>query len=296
MYVESGRTYVVTGADSGIGALTASTLEELGAQVISCGLSDEVDIQADLETEEGRSHLIDRVCQLSPDGVDGVALVAGVGAAAAATVRINYFGTLAVLIGLRPLLLRSAAPRAVIISSSSALSSGDSDIIEAALRGDEAAAVRAAERAIARGRGGAIYRSTKIALNRWVRRNAGDDAWAGSGIPLNVVAPGIVATRTAQEAMLDDPAQAKVITVALPQPLGFPGPVSAVADAIAWTLSAQNSFMAGQILFVDGGADVILRGEEPYANGIRYGLIPMARMIYWSLVAQARSRKKGVRA
>lgn len=283
-----GRTYVVTGADSGIGALTARTLQERGARVIRCGITADVDVRADLGHDEGRATLVRRVHLMAPDGVDGLALVAGIGAPSAATIRVNYFGALAVLVGLRPLLLRSGAPRAVLVSSASSLSSGDSEIVEASLRGDEHAATTAAERAVARGRGGVIYRSSKIALNRWVRKNAGSDDWAGNGIPLNVIAPGIVKTETARETVLADPALGKVLAEALPQPLGFPGPVGAIADAIAWTVSPENSFMAGQIIFVDGGAETVLRTDEPYTHGVRYGPVAMARMVYWSLVARAR--------
>ncbi|WP_327149528.1 SDR family oxidoreductase [Nocardia sp. NBC_01329] len=291
MDVHDRRTYVVTGADSGIGALTAQLLQRRGARVIRCGLADDVDVRADLGDPEGREALVREVARLAPNGIDGLALVAGIGAPASATVRVNYFGTMAALTGLRPLLLKSDAPRATLISSASSLSSGDADIVAAALRDDENSAIAAAERAIARGRGGVIYRSTKIALNRWVRRHAGGAEWAGSGIPLNVIAPGIVDTETVRGTMLADSAQAKILAEALPQPLGFPGPVEAVAEAVAWTLAPANSFMAGQIIFVDGGADTILRGDQPYAEGVRYGPLAMARMIYWSLRVRARGRK-----
>ncbi|GAB3748493.1 SDR family oxidoreductase [Microlunatus parietis] len=287
----------MTGADSGIGALVAERLTEAGGTVIRCGIGPGLEIRADLSDPAEATRLAAEAERLAPAGLDGVALVAGIAEPSPRTVRLNYFGTLAVLHSLRPLLLRSAAPRAVLVSSASSLSAGAADLIHACLRGDEAAADRAAERAIAGGRGTVIYRSTKIAINRWVRRHAGGPDWAGSGIPLNVVVPGIVDTETARSTMLGNPAQARVLAEALPQPLGFPGPVAAAAAAVAWTVGAENSFMAGQLIFVDGGADVILRGDEPYRRGVRYRPAALVRMIFWSLVSRVRrtSRSSGRR-
>lgn len=281
----------MTGADSGIGALTTRRLRDGGGTVITCGIGPGMDIRADLGDQRERDQLVTAVESRAPRRIDGLALVAGIAAESAQTVRINYFGTLAVLRGLRPLLLRTSAPRAVLVSSASALTSGAAGLVQACLRQDEAGAVRAAERAIARGRGAVIYRSTKIAINRWVRRNAGGADWAGSGIPLNAVVPGIVDTETARRTMLTDTARVRVLETALPQPLGFPGPVFPVADAVAWAISAENAFMAGQLIFVDGGAEVVLRGEVPYRRGVRYGPKAMARMLYWSLAGRRTSRR-----
>lgn len=294
MTPHEGRTYVVTGADSGIGALTASTLHQHGARVIRCGLGPGVDVRADLGDDEGRDLLVAEVSRLAPGGIDGLALVAGVGTASTETVRVNYFGTLAVLAGLRASLRKKPSPRVVVVSSAASLSAGDDDVIGACLRGDETAAVATAERLIATGRGGVLYRSSKIALNRWVRQSAAGEDWAGTGVVLNVIAPGIVETDTAREMLgsetapgaAKDVAQDRVLSTALPQPLGFPGPVQAVADAISWMICEENSFMAGQIVFVDGGADATLRSDKPYADGVRYGPVATSKMLFWALRAR----------
>lgn len=286
----NGRTYVVTGSDSGIGAETARRLEDDGGRVIRCGLNDDCDVRADLATVRGRAALVRDVYSRAPGGVDGLALVAALDEPTPMTVRVNYFGTLAVLQGLNPLLQVSGAPRAVIVSSAASLSSADRRIVRACLCCDEVAAIRAAERAVTWKLGRRIYRSTKVALNRWVRRHAGGPDWAGCGIPLNVIAPGIVDTELVQTTLLADPAMGRVLREALPQPLAFPGSIGDVAQTIAWTLGPGNSFMTGQILFVDGGADAALRGEAPYAHAVRYPPSSMARMVWWSLVAAARRR------
>ncbi|MGO3479303.1 MAG: SDR family oxidoreductase [Brachybacterium tyrofermentans] len=290
MTPHEGRTYVVTGADSGIGALTASTLRRRGARVISCGLGPDVDVRADLGDDAGRDQLVDGILRLAPGGIDGLALVAGVATASTEAVRVNYFGTLAVLAGLRTSLRKKPSPRVVVVSSAASLSAGDDAVIGACLRGDEAAAVATAEQLLSSGRGGVLYRSSKIALNRWVRQSATGEDWAGTGVVLNVIAPGIVENDTVRETLSADPpqdsARDRVLSTALPQPLGFPGPIQAVADAISWMISEENSFMAGQIVFVDGGADATLRSDKPYADGVRYGPVATSRMLFWALKAR----------
>lgn len=286
----TGRTYVVTGTDSGIGAAVADRLERDGARVVRCGVTEAADIHADLTDAQGRDVVVDRARALTPEGIDGVALVAG-SADPAVAVGLNYFGTVALLRALRDDLALAPEPRAVVVSSASALSAGDQDLIEACLADDEPRALVVAAGLVGRGRGTVVYRSTKIALNRWLRRAAVRPEWAGAGIPLNAVAPGVVATETARATMLADTASVRVLQDALPQPLGLPGPVEPVAASVAWLLSPDAGFTTGQVLFVDGGAEATLRGEAPFATGVRYGPIRLARMITWTLVGRWRSRR-----
>lgn len=284
----TGRTYVITGTDSGIGAATADRLETDGARVIRCGIGPTADVRADLTTADGRALAVGQVRDLAPAGIDGVALVAGSGEPGVA-VGLNYFGTVALLTALRDDLAHSPDPRAVVVSSASSLSAGDTGLVDACLAGDEQRARAVAERLAARGRGTVVYRSTKIALNRWLRRSAVHEDWAGAGILLNAVAPGIVETETARRTMLADDATTRVLRDALPQPLGMPGPVEPVAAAIAWLLSPDAAFTTGQVLFVDGGAEAVLRGEAPFATGVRYGPLRMARMVAWTVIGRLRA-------
>lgn len=77
----TGRTLVVTGAASGIGAATAAALERLGARVIgvdrnvSDGARDFV--RADLSTSEGATAAAEEVLAIAPV-IDGIANIAGV--------------------------------------------------------------------------------------------------------------------------------------------------------------------------------------------------------------------------
>ncbi|WP_223190341.1 SDR family oxidoreductase [Nonomuraea terrae] len=252
------RTYVVTGAASGIGAATADLLAKDGYRVIRCDVRD-ADVLADLTTPEGRESLFSEVAAASGGRVDGLVAVAGTGMPSERTVRLNFFGTIATLEGLRPLLAASGAPRAVAVSSLSAIVAADDDIVEACLSLNEEAAAEAGRRAAEAGRGRVIYPSSKQALNRWLRRAALAPEWAGAGIPLNAVAPGVVDTESARKAFLSDPATRALVSSAMPQPLGFPGPVEPVASLLAWLAGPDNSFVTGQILYADGGAEATLR-------------------------------------
>src|SRR5260370_19167743 len=100
------RTYVLTGSASGIGRATKDLLEAQGHRVIGVDLHNS-DLIADLETPSGRKSMIDHVTQKSGGAIDAVLAVAGVDMAGPPTLAVNYFGPIATLQGLRPLLLQS---------------------------------------------------------------------------------------------------------------------------------------------------------------------------------------------
>ncbi|MGV9676510.1 SDR family oxidoreductase [Nocardia sp. NPDC003482] len=250
----AGRRYVVTGSASGIGAATAAMLRERGAQVIGCDL-DDADIRADLSTPEGRQALIDRVT----GPIDGVLAIAGGGRTPA--LQTNYFGTVATLRGLRPLLARGSAPRAVAVSSTSSLAPGNDRVIQACLDDDEPTAVDllAADPDGGGPTGG--YGVAKRALNRWVRRAAPTPDWAGAGIALNIVAPGVVDTPAAAWIFADDDTR-KAVEAAAPQPFGgFPGRPEWIAELLCWLASPDNRFVTGQVIFADGGGEAAALGD-----------------------------------
>lgn len=256
------RVHVVTGAASGIGAATKALLEAQGDRVIGVDLHD-ADITVNLADPDGRRRLIDDVTRLSGGAIDGVLAIAGLASPSPATVGVNYFGTLATLEGLRPLLLSSSAPRAVTVSSMAALMDVDDDLERLLASHDEAASLlRAQKLADTRPPGeDRIYATTKRALSRWVRRVAATEAWAGAGIPLNVVSPGVIRTPMVA-GMLATPAGVESLQRAVPMPLnGFAEP-EVVAQLLAWLVSPHNSHLCGQIIYVDGGSDVVMRGDS----------------------------------
>ncbi|WP_280265479.1 SDR family oxidoreductase [Nocardia wallacei] len=250
------RTYVVTGSASGIGAATTAMLRARGARVIGCDI-DNAEVAADVSTPEGRRSLVDQVNGFGP--IDAVLAIAGGGRTG--LLETNYFGAVATLQGLRPLLAQSPAPRAVAVSSTSSLAPADDRIMRACLDGDEAAAVAllAADPSAGGETGG--YGIAKRALNRWVRRAAPTAEWAGSGIALNIVAPGVVDTPAAAWILADDEVRTAVETTA-PQPFGgFPGRPEWIAELLCWLTSPDNRFVTGQVIFADGGSESALLGD-----------------------------------
>lgn len=249
------RTYLITGTASGIGAATAALVEGRGGRVIRCDLRD-ADIEVDLSTAEGRTTLVRKATEAGT--IDAVLAVAGGGHRG--IVETNYFGAIATLEGLRPLMAGSDAPRAVAVSSTASLAPADPQIVEPCLAGDEPGAVAAAAALPPENAVGA-YGSAKRALNRWVRQIAPSPEWGGAGIPLNIVAPGVIDTPAA-DYITKDPAVRAAIEERSPQPLGFPGRPEWVAELLYWLASPENRFVTGQIIFCDGGADASMLGDR----------------------------------
>src|SRR5690606_31575080 len=114
------------------------------------------------------------VTRMSGGTIDAVLAVAGLATPTAATAAINYYGTVATLEGLRPLLSNSPHPRAVAVSSMAAIFPPDEALLSEFLDGtEERAMARAAElEAAGPEQAGMIYGTSKRALSRWVRRQA----------------------------------------------------------------------------------------------------------------------------
>lgn len=268
------RTYVITGSASGIGAATARLLTGAGARVIGVDLRS-ADVIADLATEAGRAALVEGVGRLSGGVIDAVIANAG-GGPAEALLQLNFFGAVATLEGLRPMLAKGAAPRAVAVSSISSLRQHPRGLVEACLAMDEPAAVAAAWRPHEAGEVSgaenngmpdpaqaplALYGAAKEALQRWCRKTAPTAPWAGAGITLNVVALGFYDTPSAAY-VLQDPERHAAMAQLSPLTGSYPGRPEAAAALLAWLASAGNSQMTGQILFADGGFECRMHAEK----------------------------------
>ena len=255
------RTSVITGAASGIGKATKELLEQRGERVIGADLHD-AEVVADLSTAEGRSGLVNAVRKVSGGRIDAIYAVAGLDFPIAATAAVNFFGAVGTLAGLRPLLKDSDAPRAVVVSSMAALFATDDELVAQLTTGDEAGALARAE-VLAKepATGGLIYCSSKLALSRWVRRQAATEAWAGAGIPLNAVAPGVIATPMTAELIATEEARTALLKQ-VPMPLNGIADAVVVARLLAWLNSVENTHLCGQIVYVDGGSDAVMRGDS----------------------------------
>ncbi|MFW2513366.1 SDR family oxidoreductase [Demequina sp. SO4-13] len=257
------RSYVVTGSASGIGASTAQLLTERGHTVIGVDLHD-ADITADLTRAEDRDGLADAVRDRASDGIDGIIAVAGLAEPVPATVGVNYFGMIATLENLRPLLTGSPAPRAVGVGSMASLMDHDDELVDHLLAWDEEAALHRAQTLAADEQTGQlIYPSTKVAFARWIRRHAATEEWAGASIPLNAVAPGVILTPMVEPFLATEQGREQ-IAKGVPMPLnGFAEPI-AVATLLAWMAGEENTHLCGQVVFVDGGSDVVIRGDSTF--------------------------------
>jgi NAD(P)-dependent dehydrogenase (short-subunit alcohol dehydrogenase family) len=257
------RKYVVTGAASGIGKALTEQLRGEGDTVYGVDLRD-ADVTVDLTTAEGRHDLVEQVTELSGGTIDAIVAVAGLAAPIPATAGVNYFGAIATLEGLRPLLAGSDAPRAAVVASLAALEPTDARLHAALLAGDEPKALELAT-AIADAPtdtpSNAIYNTSKNAIALWVRTNAATDEWAGAGIALNAIAPGVIETPMIASILATEEGRA-ALAAGAPAPLNGPAaPAAAPAALLAWLTSAQNTHVTGQIIFVDGGAEVLRRPQ-----------------------------------
>jgi NAD(P)-dependent dehydrogenase (short-subunit alcohol dehydrogenase family) len=249
--------YAVTGAASGIGAAVRARLMNAGHRVVGVDLAGS-DVDADLATATGRRTAIEAVTAACGGQLSGLVTCAGIaglpGRPASLLVAVNYFGTVELVEGLRPVLAASRGAVVAISSNSTTCQPGYSlELVDACLAGDEAAAAELADR----GESLAAYPATKTAIARWIRRNATTAEWVGAGIRLNALAPGLVETPLAAE-QRNDPTIGPLVAM-FPLPIGRGGTTDEIAEAADFLL--HNSFCVGTILLIDGGTEALLRPD-----------------------------------
>ena len=161
--------------------------------------------------------------------------------------------------------LAAEKARAVATASMASLFPPDDALLTALLAGDEKAALARGAELEAGGPqlGSLIYGTTKRALALWIRRHAATSDWAGASIPLNGVAPGVVETPMTAD-LIATPEQREQITTMVPMPLNGIFEPRSVAYLLAWLTSEENAHLCGQIVFIDGGSDVIIRGDSTW--------------------------------
>jgi len=138
------RTYVITGAGSGIGFATKKKLELLGNRVIGIDLKNS-DVSADLSEKPGREIAIAKALELAAGNIDVVIANAGSALPVPKTASINFFGAVSLISGFNAALKKSKSPRVVVTSSMATLLPSDSMLVEKLLDGDETSALARAQ-------------------------------------------------------------------------------------------------------------------------------------------------------
>lgn len=243
----AGRTALVTGGASGIGAACARALAAAGAHVVIAGLAESrpEDAAAELRAEGAAASGI--ACDVLDDGdleravdaaLDRTGRLDHVVANAGMAIEDPVDGASAAgaLDRMHRLHVRSPLRLAELALPHMAGGGGGAFLIMSSLSGLRGNA-----------RIGA-YGMTKAA-NAQLARNLAVQ-WGGRGIRANAISPGVIATGFA-EPITGDPSIAAARLAKTP--LGRFGAPSEVAAAVVWLCSPGGAFVTGQNIVIDGG-------------------------------------------
>lgn len=242
-----GQVAIVTGAGRGIGATTAVTLAEAGADVvISARSADQLaEVATRVEALGRRAHVV--VADLSD--LDAVAALAAEAERELGRIDIvvnNVGGSMP-----RPFL--DTSPRRLVeafswnVATAHALTRAAVPIMLATGGGSVVGISSMMGRTAARGY--VAYGTAKAALAHWTRLAAADLA---PRIRVNAIAVGSVAT-SALDVVLGD--EALRTTMEANTPLGRIGDPEDIADAVLYLSSPAGSYVTGKVLEVDGGIE-----------------------------------------
>ncbi|MGC0367407.1 NAD(P)-dependent dehydrogenase (short-subunit alcohol dehydrogenase family) [Rhodococcus sp. 27YEA15] len=255
---------VVTGSASGIGAALAERLRPTH-RVIGIDLAG-ADIEVDLGTSDGRRSAIDEVHRLSEGALDVVVAAAGIGPTGrrpSQLVAVNYFGTVEILMGLRPLLSQGIDPTALAVCSNTISCHRNpvpEHLVQLCLDGDEVKAKRAADEEL---NSDVSYPVSKIAQMRWMRAQAISADWIGAGIRLNGLAPGNTDTAMFAERFTDGEFASNATAVMAAVPAGRTLTADEVAGVAHFLVGPDGAPFVGSVVFCDGGYDALLNPTSP---------------------------------
>lgn len=225
---------------------------------------------ADVGTAEGRAEVITAVAERCGGELSGLVTCAGLAGASSRPgsllASVNYFGTVDLLVGLRPLLAPGGSAVAISSNSTTVQPAIPAELVARFLAHDEDGARTLSDQV-----GSLVtYPASKLAVAHWVRRNATGPEWAGAGRRLNAVAPGMIETPMVA-GMRADPETGPLLDL-LPIPVGRAGRPDEIAALIEFLLGPDSAFFCGSVIFCDGGSDAVLRTTDwPAAWDISVG-------------------------
>jgi len=254
-----GKTIVVTGSSSGIGARSAELLGQLGAEVIGIdvrapAVAGGTFIQADLSSPEAIGSLVARL----PRRFDALCNVAGVSGTLGAvkSLAINFFGLRALSEGCAPRLREGGA----VVNVASIAGFGWRRNLERAkglvgIQGFPHVESVVAEFGI---RDEEVYPVSKEALLLWNFRAAHLPLFKDRGIRVNAVSPGPVETPILAEfrSVLGEERVNSDITR-----VGRAGTASDIAPVIAFLCSDGARWVNGANIAADGGLEASVMAE-----------------------------------
>lgn len=244
--------YVMTGGATGIGAEIRKRLLAANHQLIVVDLKD-ADYCVDLSDRQATQQCVEDIAAKHAH-IDGIITCAGVASHfpnKRKILEINYLGSVDVIAGLSNNM--QSGGRVVVVSSNSAPQCSSPALVQAMLDDDW----ETIDNLMASVSGHDCYSGSKQAIAKWMRQQA--PGLARKGININAVAPGYIDTPMTQAVAQNEQYGAAIKQFVASIPLGRPGLPEDIANAVDFLLSPESSFVAGSVLFIDGGHDAMFR-------------------------------------
>ena len=240
-----GKVALVTGAGSGIGRATALAFAAMGARLIVADVNETASAEtAALVADTGNTAV-----SIAADVASADAVQAMVQMAIARFDRLDFAFNNAGVSGGRPGIddFDEGLYDRVLAINAKGVFLGMKFQIPEMLKLGSGAIVNMASVAGLTGLGAFAYTASKHAVVGMTRAAA--IRYAGQGIRINAVCPGVVDTPMVARAAANN-----VATVATSiQPIGRQAAAEEIADAVIWLCSKKASFVVGHPLVVDGG-------------------------------------------